>query len=104
MLLNIFNNAKDALVENKKSDRCIECNVFEEVNYIVLNICDNAGGIDEQIIDKIFQPRFTTKASDKGSGIGLYICHKIASKIGATIDVSNTQKGACFRIKIPQKG
>jgi len=57
---------------------------------------------DLQLLKKIFEPRFTTKA--KGNGIGLYISQKIAAKVGASLTASNSENGACFMIQIPTKG
>ncbi|MGM0623928.1 MAG: sensor histidine kinase, partial [Campylobacterota bacterium] len=104
LLLNIINNAKDALVENNIQDKKIACTIQEEPNQTVVIIADNGGGIPQNIIDKIFEPRFTTKAAGKGSGIGLYISRQIAQKIGASIDVENKNGGAVFRISIPHGG
>lgn len=81
-LLNIINNAKDALMQNieEDNDRIIKITVSQKQNNIVVSIKDNANGIPENIINKIFQPYFTTKHKDKGTGIGLYMTNEIITK------------------------
>jgi len=109
--LNILNNAKDQL-SNLKSDipRQIVINAIQEKKYIYITITDNAGGIKENIIGKIFEPYFTTKHKTQGTGIGLYMTTQIISQhYNGTIEVKNVNinvdgkiyKGAQFIIKLP---
>lgn len=73
-LLNIINNAKDALVENDNlKEKYIFISQEEDNTQVIIKIKDNAGGINEEIIDKIFEPYFTTKFKSQGTGIGLYM-------------------------------
>jgi signal transduction histidine kinase len=65
-----------------------------------ITISDNAGGIPESILDKVFEPNFTTKENTKGTGIGLYMSKKIIDKISGKIEVSNTPYGASFIITV----
>lgn len=73
VILNIINNAKDALIQNKTDDRKIKIELSSEDGKIVVAISDNAGGIPEAIIDQIFNPYFSTKEQMNGTGIGLYM-------------------------------
>ena len=67
----------------------------------MLTIADNAGGIPEEIMDKIFDPYFTTKGPDKGTGIGLFMSKTIIEKnMNGTLGVRNTEQGAEFRIEV----
>ena len=76
-LLNILNNAIDTLISNNdKKNRFI----FIQSSSSHLTIKDNGGGIDEEIIDKIFEPYFTTKHQSQGTGIGLYMTQEILTK------------------------
>lgn len=62
-------------------------------------------GINRDIIDKIFDPFFSTKDVGEGTGLGLSICHRIVSEHGGTIDVESKEGiGTTFLIKLPVKG
>ncbi len=98
VIINLINNAKDAFNENGISNRHIDISTYKEEEHTVLKVCDNAGGIPESIIDKIFDSRFTTKEHIQGSGIGLYMSKQILEKYNSKIEVYNTKNGACFRI------
>jgi two-component system NtrC family sensor kinase len=69
---------------------------------ICIRISDNGRGIKRDVIDKIFDPFFSTKAVGEGTGLGLSICHRIVSEHGGTIDVESREgAGTKFIIKIP---
>jgi two-component system NtrC family sensor kinase len=73
-------------------------------DYIRIKISDNGTGIDKSIINKIFDPFFSTKAVGDGTGLGLSICHKIVSEHDGTIDVESTAgAGTTFVIRVPVK-
>ncbi len=77
-MLNIINNAKDALDErNEKDERLIFITVKRVKNTAMIIFQDNAGGIPDDIILKIFEPYFTTKHQSQGTGLGLYMTYKI---------------------------
>ena len=102
VLLNILLNCRDAFEESKiDHGRIITITVFEENNHSVVTVGDNAGGIADGIIDKLFDPYFTTKGPDKGTGIGLYMAKTIIEKnMGGALTVRNTADGAEFRIEV----
>ena len=65
-------------------------------------ICDNAGGIPEDVLPRIFEPYFTTKEEKGGTGLGLYMSQMIIEKhLKGTISVENSDEGACFTVSIP---
>ena len=102
VLLNIIINSKDSFeTRNLDMQKVITITVYKEDNKSVVTIADNAGGIPEDIIDKVFDPYFTTKGPDKGTGIGLYMAKTIIEKnMGGKLTVRNTDDGAEFRIEV----
>ena len=108
-LINILNNAKDAL-ENVNSPKLIFISTYEKENKAVIKISDNAGGIDAEIIDKVCEPYFTTKHQSKGTGIGLYMTeeiivkHMLGNLLIKNVDVTyenNSYRGAEITINLP---
>ncbi len=101
MFLNILNNARDAIIEREIADARITVTIYVENSLAVVTVADNAGGIPDEIIDKIFDPYFTTKEQQAGTGIGLFMSKSIIEKsMGGRINVRNTASGAEFRIEV----
>ena len=108
-LMNLFNNAKDALLD-KEYEKHIILNVQKDEKDLVITFLDNAGGIPEDIIEKIFEPYFTTKHQTQGTGLGLNMTYRlIVEAMGGTITVKNktfeiqdkNYTGAKFTITLP---
>ena len=100
-LLNILNNARDALLTNAPAMPWIAVGMRDDELRSVVTIRDNAGGIDVDIMDKIFDPYFTTKEEGKGTGIGLYLAKSIIKRnMRGQLSVSNLAEGAEFKIII----
>ena len=92
ILLNIINNAKDALTQSDTADKSIRIYSKETDTHAIISIIDNAGGIKDAIIGKIFEPYFTTKHKSVGTGIGLYMSKQIVEKhMGGRISCKNIQ-------------
>ena len=92
-LLNIFNNAKDALKEKQSlTKRLVFVNCYCVENKIYIKIKDNGGGIDSEIIERIFEPYFTTKHQSQGTGIGLYMTNQIiVDHMEGSLSVKNVE-------------
>jgi signal transduction histidine kinase/ABC-type nitrate/sulfonate/bicarbonate transport system substrate-binding protein len=91
VLINLLNNSKDAL-ESQEDEKLIFIDIIRKDNKAIIKIKDNAGGIDDKILDKVFEPYFTTKHQAQGTGIGLYMCQEIINKhMNGYIDITNTQ-------------
>ncbi|MDF1881917.1 GHKL domain-containing protein [Sulfurimonas sp. MAG313] len=99
VLLNLFSNAKDALIMNNIEDRKIKIKLYETKDEMIITFTDNAGGIDKDILPKIFDPYFSTKEYKDGSGIGLYMSKMIIeNSMQGSLCVVNTRTGAEFSI------
>lgn len=109
-LLNICNNAKDAIEQSNAAKRYFFIEAQCEENSIIIKLRDSGGGVEESVISKIFEPYFTTKHKTKGTGLGLYISYEIITKhLKGTLFVHNVEyeymknklSGAEFVIKVP---
>ncbi|RDX34871.1 PAS domain-containing protein [Arcobacter sp. HD9-500m-PIT-SAG03] len=105
VLLNIINNAKNKIIKITEDEECefnISIKVIKEDDFTYIQIIDNAGKINEDIITKVFQPFFTTKAN--GTGFGLYMAKLIIEdKMNGKLSVWNDDNNVVFEIKLPNK-
>ncbi|RXK06782.1 cache domain-containing protein [Halarcobacter ebronensis] len=111
VIINLINNSKDAFIANDISPRIIEIRELVNRDSYKLKFSDNAGGIPDSILLKIFDPYFTTKHKSQGTGIGLYMSHQIivdhmrgefyVKNINYKVEDKN-YKGCCFTIKLPK--
>jgi PAS domain S-box-containing protein len=101
VLLNILLNAKDAIIERNIEFPRLKITIGAENGASVVTIADNAGGIPGDIIDKVFDPYFTTKGPQQGTGVGLFMSKSIIeNNMGGRISVRNIDEGAEFRIEV----
>ena len=104
VILNILNNAKDILKHTKQENKKITIKSYKKDDNIIIKIKDNAGGIPEDIMPKIFDPYFTTKHQSQGTGIGLYMSKNIIEQHhNGMLTATNDNQGAIFTIMIPIK-
>lgn len=105
VLLNIIKNAEDSLMEKKVGNPTIWINCYEKNAKVYISIKDNAGGIPDDIIEKVFDPYFSTKKKKEGTGLGLYMSKTIMKEhIGGDIMVRNEDgQGACFTLVLDKK-
>lgn len=101
VLINILNNACDELIEREIVDPYISINEYIQDQKVVIEIADNAGGIDGKVIKNIFDPYFSTKTKN-GTGLGLYMSKTIVEDHQkGTLEAFNHKSGAMFKISIP---
>lgn len=97
----ILNNAKDALVNRNILMAKITITIEFNDEFYSIKISDNAGGIANEIKDKIFDPYFTTKHKSQGAGLGLYMSKKIIEdSLDGSLNVYNCENGVCFEIRL----
>jgi len=102
VLLNLIKNAEDAFVIREIDAPVIAVRSMKEGEYAVIEIEDNAGGIEPKIMEKIFDPYFTTKENSGGTGLGLYMSKTIIEDhCNGKIEVKNASSGAVFRLLFP---
>jgi signal transduction histidine kinase len=108
VILNILNNAFYAVTEKKKlsgNEYAPTVSISTKKTYadIQIRIADNGNGIPEKIIDKIFQPFFTTKPAGQGTGLGLSMCYEIINQEhGGSMQVESSEgEGSAFIIHLP---
>lgn len=103
VLINIINNAVDVLMERNIGTRHIWMRTSCNEKSVFISIEDNGGGIDKDILEKVFEPYFSTK-SKNGTGLGLYMSKMIIGNyVNGNLEVENTKNGACFTVTLPKK-
>lgn len=100
VLINLLTNACEQFVERDVAQRIICVRTYADDSFIYIQIKDNAGGIDETILPRMFEPYVTTKKD--GTGLGLYMSKMIVTKMGGDLLVSSSKKGATFTIRMPR--
>lgn len=102
VILNIVNNAKDAIRSTQEPlEGKIEVGIKCDATHLFIEIGDNGGGIPSSIIERIFEPYFTTKFQNQGTGIGLYMSKVIIEQhFNGNIRATNTDQGALFTLTI----
>jgi nitrogen-specific signal transduction histidine kinase len=99
VILNIIKNAEDILLEKKVKNPEIRIQCYVSGKYDILEISDNAGGIPAELLDRIFEPYFSTKNEKNGTGLGLYMSKTIIEDhCKGILNVSNNDQGAVFKI------
>lgn len=110
IFVNLLENSHDAIKLSKAEEKLIFISLTEDDENIYITFRDSGGGVDETIIDKIFEPYTTTKHQSQGTGLGLYIVFQFVSRSRGNISVENVEfehkgkiiKGAEFRLQIPK--
>lgn len=114
IIINILNNANDKFLihkpQNEEIKNFIKISAYRDNENIIVEICDNGDGVDESVMKKIFEPYFTTKHQSRGTGLGLFVTHKIVtSNFNGSIKAKNQTfqchgndyHGVCFIMRMP---
>jgi PAS domain S-box-containing protein len=111
VVLNLLNNARDAILGAMKSAGSGQSHPAPMVRIslvddkrrkaVVISVADNGGGIPEQALERIFDPFYTTKKEGQGTGLGLSISYSIIDAMGGRLKAQNADGGAEFRISVP---
>jgi len=108
VFINLLLNARDAIEEQgarhpmEDIQKEISLRTTRDGNFVSVEVCDTGIGIPQNIVDKIFEPFYTTKEVGKGTGLGLSISYGIIKDCGGEISIKRNQKqGTCFRVKFP---
>ncbi|MCJ7764856.1 MAG: ATP-binding protein, partial [Thiovulaceae bacterium] len=102
VIINIINNGVDVLLQRKVEKPAIKIDAIIKEESVEIHISDNGGGIDEEILHKVFEPYFSTKGKN-GTGLGLYMSKMIIEeKMNGNLQVRNSAAGAEFIIEIPK--
>ena len=101
IIINLLQNSTDAF-KDKETKKKIAIKSFLDENYAIIEFKDNAGGIEEKTLDKVFEPYFTTKHQSNGTGLGLFMSKMIIEKsLNGKIALENCCDGIIITIKLP---
>ncbi|MDY3199544.1 MAG: PAS domain-containing sensor histidine kinase [Arcobacter sp.] len=104
VFINLAKNSCDAMIEKNVENRVIDIYSYEKNKKLYIEFEDNAGGISDKVINKIFNPYFSTKSNKNGTGLGLYMSKTIIEQYSlGKINVYNTKIGTKFIIELPLK-
>jgi C4-dicarboxylate-specific signal transduction histidine kinase len=104
VIINLVQNSSEAFVYKDIDKKNISIKISKSNTSAIIIFEDNAGGIDDSILDKIFEPYFTTKHQSNGTGLGLFMSKMIIEKsLNGTISALNIKNGMQFVMKIPLK-
>ncbi len=102
VIINLIKNSIDAFIYNSILLREINIKVVKSKKFVIIEFQDNAGGIKEKNIDKIYEPYYTTKHKSQGTGLGLFMSKMICEKgLNASLNVKSKKSITTFTIKIP---
>ncbi len=101
VVLNTVANAVQAIPVGAADQHRVRVHCRREGDDAVIEVEDSGGGISPEDLDRVCEPFFTTKAVGQGTGLGLFVCHRIANDLGGALEVSNGERGALVRVTLP---
>ena len=100
VFLNIIKNSEDIFHERSVKNAKIVIECYRKNSDLIISLKDNGGGIDNSVLDKIFEPYFSTKHNSNGTGLGLYMSKMIVDEhSNGKLSISNHKDGADFKIR-----
>lgn len=108
VLLNLVNNARDAILESRRrtgrpEQGLLTFDFHNRAGQVIIEVGDNGGGLAPEVLARLFEPYFTTKEPTKGTGLGLYMSKVIIEEhMGGSITAANGGAGALFMIGLQQ--
>ncbi|MCX6052302.1 MAG: PAS domain-containing protein [Campylobacterales bacterium] len=103
VFINLLNNAKESLLETKQENRKITNKIYEIDESVIVEICDNGAGFNQEVLKKIFEPYFSTKNEKNGTGLGLYMSKIIIEEhLKGKLGAKNSTDGAVMTIQLPK--
>ena len=102
MLINLINNARDAILETGGKDKWIKVNYFDNGDYIKLIVSDSGPGVPKECREKIMESFFTTKKIGKGNGLGLSLAKRFITEHNGQIYLDSDSEHTAFVIEIPR--
>lgn len=100
VFINIMLNAGYAM--RQTDEPMLRIKTYNRDNMVCIDVTDNGEGIPAENIERVFEPFFTTRSTDQGTGLGLWVCHNIIKSLNGTIDIdSKAGKGSTIKISIP---
>jgi signal transduction histidine kinase len=93
LILNLVDNGLDSM----PSQGCVTLKTFIKDKHVVLAVQDHGHGIDHELLDKLGTPFFTTK--EQGTGLGLAVCYRIATRHNAKISIETSSSGSTFYVR-----
>jgi signal transduction histidine kinase len=100
--MNLLINAADAFENRGESPPAIRVVSSRQGDYVIFKVFDNAAGMEPEILERVFEERFSTKGPGRGSGLGLYLCRSLIEKAGGVIEIfSQPGKGTEVQVRLP---
>ena len=106
IFLNLITNALDAMAQRPLEERVLGLRIAQDdAGNIVVRVSDTGTGIPPELVERVFDPFFTTNANGRGTGLGLAICHRLVSDLGGDIAVESTsERGSILRVTLRAAG
>ncbi len=102
VLVNLLKNAVEALSETQNADPLVQIGIVKDSVRATLAVSDNASGVPAEKLPLIFEPYYTTKSPERGTGLGLYAVRQIVKAAGGDVSVDSSEdRGTVFRITLP---